>query len=282
MPCADANHFDEAGVNRHYWPPEGPLRVWPCERECGYCGFRSRDSSQLRSHVREVHVGQDYPKVTVMVGQRRPPLFDSAIHSTVHLKAQYEGKAPLKEEKRSAGQTKPAALAKQEDESKESLQDETETSHLLEPGQSNETTDGPSASVKTRPRNVQVTEKAAAAAVDAADGLNRKRKRQAPIKSHPHETYPSRISPKTNQTYTGTPEMNGTDSTAYTRESTATNGRAVNGHDPNEKLYANITNNVAGLLEIADAAGLDKLRVYDAANDALKKFLFAKSNSKDQ
>ncbi|KAK8169393.1 hypothetical protein IWX90DRAFT_429761 [Phyllosticta citrichinensis] len=280
MPCADANHFDEAGVNRHYWPPEGPLRIWPCERECGFCAtFRARDSSQLRSHVREVHVGQDYPKVTVMVGQRRPPLFDSAIHSTVHLKAHYEGKTPLKEEKTSAGQVKPAALAEQEDESKERGQDETAAAHPLEPGQSSDPTDGPSASVKTHSRNIQVTEKAAA---DAVDGLNRKRKRQAPIKSHPNETYPSRISPKTNQTYNGTPEMNGTDSAAYTRESTATNGRTVNGHDPNEKLYVNITNNVAGLLEIADAAGLDKLRVYDAANDALKKFLFAKSSSKDQ
>ncbi|KAK7546266.1 hypothetical protein IWX49DRAFT_117888 [Phyllosticta citricarpa] len=284
MPCSDPKHINEAGENIHYWPPQGALRVWPCERECGFCGFRARDSSQLRSHVREVHVGQDYPDVTVLVGQRRPPMFDSAIHGTAHLRAQYEGNSSLQQEQAQAGQTK--SNAEQNDDSTEDGQDETDA-HQPEPVQSNEASagadaksNGPSAPVKTRSRNIQVTEKAAAA---AADGLNRKRKRAAPIKSHPHESFPSRKSPRgTTASYSETSDINGAGQASYTKETTVTSGQAVNGHNNStEKLYANITDNIAGLLEFADACGLDKIRVYDAANDALKKWLLSRSSSKD-
>ncbi|KAK3079024.1 hypothetical protein LTS18_005931 [Coniosporium uncinatum] len=66
MPC-DLGHY-------HPWPASGLLRIWPCERYCGYCigthreGKRHGSSSALREHaVCRIHKN-DYPEVVVQKG----------------------------------------------------------------------------------------------------------------------------------------------------------------------------------------------------------------------
>ncbi|KAK8200221.1 hypothetical protein HDK77DRAFT_441955 [Phyllosticta capitalensis] len=284
MPCSDPNH-NKDGINTHYWPPEGSLRIWPCERECGFCSYRARDSSNLRSHVRDIHMGKDYPDVTVQVGQRRPPLFDTAIHGTAHLRAHYEGSAAHKKEKKAAQ----ASAGADHEEAKSSVAGQSDSVFHPESVQSNEasegiTSGGPTAAVKNRPRNIQVTEKAAAA---AADGHGRKRKRTAAgkPKPHPQESNPSHSSTKATkhrklsyfEDSFGSNGAGAEPGQGATRENTVTNGH----ENPKDKLYTNITNNIAGLLDFADASKLDKIRVYDAANEALKKWLLSHSSSKD-
>lgn len=66
MPCNNPSHV-------HVWPDSGKLRIWNCERFCGYCigeaaGTRYMQCSHLRAHVKSSHIAHDKKNVTVEPG----------------------------------------------------------------------------------------------------------------------------------------------------------------------------------------------------------------------
>ena len=66
MPCSNENH-------RHEWPDSGTLFICRCENKCGFCSADAEafsTSTTLRTHVKEIHLGGEYPDKEEVVLER--------------------------------------------------------------------------------------------------------------------------------------------------------------------------------------------------------------------